>query len=207
MNRQLVGSIAFMLGLISSAHSGINREMYVEGNWDSSSKECQIFIISCSNSFILDEAVRLHILLLNMGQHPMHIIESPPLSSYRIEMLLPTKEPALLDPFAQLRFRRARSRTLNPGDYIISTIPALNTILPMTMLGEYTIRVHRNVRISGDGGVWTEIASNTLRVRIHDDINHREEHQTPIFGEQDELPPDPANSYRKQDESGRIIAF
>ncbi|MGI6598988.1 MAG: hypothetical protein ACOX3F_04690 [Kiritimatiellia bacterium] len=200
---------AMTLGLVCFAHSDLKGEGDVAIERGALMQGCRISIGTDREAFHISQPVCVRLLLENRGEHPVRVLVASPLEAYQLDVRTPTGNAAALTPSGA---RNAESisthlQVVAPGESISDSIPDLSRLFEMTLLGEYTITVRCNVLVADDGHTWTEIESNTVKVRIHGDDVFEKGPIIPSHPENDGLPAKDDDSNIQLDEHGRIIAF
>lgn len=199
----------FAVGLVSSAHPELEGKRDDAIQWGGVIQGCRMSLVPDHEAFHVSQPVPLRLILNNLGEDPVHVVVASLLEVYQFDVLTPTSEVAALTPAGKRKMESISThlQIVPPGESVTDIIPDLSKIFDMTMLGEYTVTLHRNILVSENGHVWIRLSSNTINLRIHDDEAVEEDSVIPTAHDVNEIVPKANERHMKLDDQGRIIEF
>ena len=161
--------VLIAIGLFCPARSECERELDEIISYGA--KGCRISIAPIQERFYIGQPVRIRLVFDNLRENPVHVLQASPLEVYEFDVCAPTGEVAALTPTGRRNVESISTylEVVPPGESVIDFIPDLSVMFDMTMVGEYTVTVHRNALLSESDHSWTKLTSNTCKVWIHDD--------------------------------------
>jgi len=161
--------------------------------WGPETQGCRFSATSDRASYRFDQSIRLCLTLKNENNELAVVRQSHVFLAYRFDVRLPngTPAPLTLEGKRQMDASSAGGSmfgiTLKRGQSHIDEVPMLNRLYDMTMIGEYTVTVRRQVsipRVLKPGeerkpAVPFDVVSNTLKIVVHDQDVKKSNQQKP----------------------------
>jgi len=149
--------------------AGENMDYREKVQWGPTVLGIRLSITADRPSYHIDQPIRLHLWLENLGDSAVHILKANIFEVYRFHVLRPDGAPAHLTPEGERKKEAFATYLLElQAGESDRMVVVLDDIFDMTMLGEYTVRVYRKVLPSATNTTWTEVQSNEIKIKIHD---------------------------------------
>lgn len=142
----------------------------VPAEWGPTTEGCRLSVSTDRPSYHPDQPIRLRLVTENTGGKEVHVTHSSLFMVYRFDVRLPDGKPAPLTLEGN-RFlsRAAAAQSLDPlrvGRQDTESLPMLNRLYDMTLVGEYTVSVYRQVWPPGRNQKPVDVASNRVKILI-----------------------------------------
>jgi len=152
---------------VSVGMSGEANEQKVSDKWGSVKAGLRLALKSSQSRYRFDQPIVLKMTLKNDGNSNVRIaLPDSILEMYRVDVRLPNGAAAPLTLKGKsLWSMGVTGQILKPGELTVDTIPMLNRLYDMTLLGEYTVTVSR-LQVYPVKGKPVEVSSNTIKIAV-----------------------------------------
>ena len=132
-------------------------------------KGCRLSLTTLQTRYRFDETIPLTVGTSNASEKPAYVRETNAVAMYRFEVRLPDGKPAPLTLEGKRESSIGGSSstiTIRPNESHTVTIPMLNRLFDMTLLGQYKVRVFQNVWLHDNMDAPVELESNLIELTI-----------------------------------------
>lgn len=154
---------------------------------------CRLSASSPKRTYRFDQSIPLLLEVENVNTDIAYFSDARLFSMYRFDIRLPDGEPSPLTlqgelestPFGSMVYIKL-ARGMRDAD----EVPAINRLYDMTLEGEYTITVYRQIFTLGDDKQErVEVPSNQLKIKVHANPEKRDD-KDKKHNSEDEVQPD-----------------